>query len=238
MSLKHFDGIYIINLPSRSDRRIEMAEQLERVGLTYESDNVHLFEAVRPVDAGPFPTIGTRGCFMSHLGVLEDAHKRGLRSVLILEDDCNFTADCEHVLSEFSHSSFLESWDLFYGGTLTDDLILDGAERFKLVPPNQHLMGAHFLAIQGRVLPILIHYLKAMLERPGGHPEGGPMHVDGAYSWFRTAFPHYKTVLCEPPLAYQRSSRTDIHGNSWYDRLPVVREIIAWLRKVKNMLAS
>ena len=28
----------------------------------------------------------------------------------------------------------------------------------------------------------LIAYLERMVARPAGHPEGGPMHVDGAYS--------------------------------------------------------
>lgn len=106
----------------------------------------------------------------------------------------------------------------FYGGTLTDGLIFQSSNRFNFIPANQHLMGSHFLAIRGEVLPFLIDYLKAMLGRPGGHPEGGPMHVDGAYSWFRAANPQYRTLLCDPPLAFQRSSRTDIHNNSWYDR--------------------
>jgi hypothetical protein len=235
MSFIQFDGIYIINLPARSDRRDEMAEQLKRVGLSYESDNVILFEAVRPVDTGSFPTLGARGCFLSHLGVLEDAYKRGLDAVLILEDDCNFSADCNNVLSELSHSSPENGWDFFYGGTLTDGLSLQSTKRFKIIPASQHLMGAHFLAIRGEVLPFLIDYFKAMLGRPGGHPEGGPMHVDGAYSWFRAANPQYRTLLCEPSLAYQRSSRTDIHDNSWYDRLPVISTIVAFIRRIKNI---
>lgn len=49
--------------------------------------------ACRPHDAGGFPSIGSRGCFLSHLAVLEDASAKGFERILIVEDDVDFLKD-------------------------------------------------------------------------------------------------------------------------------------------------
>jgi GR25 family glycosyltransferase involved in LPS biosynthesis len=75
---------FVINLATRADRRAEMEAQLNRVGWQAE-----FFAAFRPNAAEGFPSIGARGCYLSHLAVL----RLGLRSrnhVLIMEDDLNF----------------------------------------------------------------------------------------------------------------------------------------------------
>ena len=211
-----------------------MADQLRNVGLSYQSDNVNLFAAIRPADSGGFATIGARGCFMSHLSILEDAFKRNYKTILIIEDDCNFTSDCVARLQALEESHLSKNWDILYGGTLSGKIFDNNTKGFEYVASEQPLMGSHFISIKGNVLPELINYFKAMLERPVGHIDGGPMHVDGAYSWFRYAHPQYKTLLSVPHLAYQRSSRTDIHPNQWYDRLPFFKGIVVSIRKFKN----
>lgn len=70
----------------------------------------------------------------------------------------------------------------------------------------------HFVTFQGEAIPAAVHYLEQILARPAGDPEGGPMHVDGAYNWFRRANPQFKTVLAVPELGFQRASRTDIRS--------------------------
>ena len=86
-----FDRIYVINLAERADRREEMSEQLARVGLSFDDPSIELFEACRPQSAGDFPSIGARGCFLSHFGVIENAVSNGYDSILILEDDMDWT---------------------------------------------------------------------------------------------------------------------------------------------------
>ncbi len=88
-----FDAIYIINLPARTDRRSEMLEQFRRAGISEPETRLVFFEAVRPPDQGGFPTVGARGCFLSHLGVLKAAVAAGHSSILVLEDDLNFVDD-------------------------------------------------------------------------------------------------------------------------------------------------
>jgi glycosyl transferase family 25 len=59
--LTHFDRIYIGNLPSRTDRRREMAELLGKVGLSLDDSQIHLFPADRPTEQGDWSSIGAHG---------------------------------------------------------------------------------------------------------------------------------------------------------------------------------
>ncbi len=231
-----FDAIYVINLAKRTDRLVEMEAELKRVGLSLATPGVLLFSAVRPDDAGPFESIGARGSFMSHLLALEDAVAKGLSRVLILEDDCNFSADWVARLSDLASVWPNESWSIFYGGTLTTGMEIDARNGFTEVMPEQPLFGNHCYCVAGSALPKMTQYFRQMLLRPPGHPEGGPMHVDGAYSWFRRAHPNFRTVLAVPYIAYQRSSRTDIHALKWFDRFPLVKRVIGLIRHLKNVL--
>ena len=64
------------------------------------------------------------------------------------------------------------------------------------------------------------------------------MHVDGAYCWFRAAYPAAHCWIATPPLGYQRSSQTDIHGPRWFDRIPIVAAAVKVLRKLRNRLRA
>ncbi len=132
--LAPFERIYVINLRSRADRRREMAAQLASIGLSFDSPQVRLFNAVRPDDRGAFDGIGVRGAFMSHLGVLRDA--AGLRNVLILEEDLNFNAGMQL-------PSLPPDWSIFYGDArhaITPTGALTSAA------PTDAIVCAHFIA--------------------------------------------------------------------------------------------
>lgn len=231
---KYFEAIYIINLPSRGDRRVEMQEQLAKVGLSLDGAYVRVFPAVRPTDASGFPNIGTKGCFLSHLAVLTDARDRGLRNVLVLEDDCNFVKNIASRLEDVLGMEPHPQWSLFYGGALNaipTDKVKDG-----YLDPLQAVCGAHFLAVSSDALVSLVTYFEAMLLRQPGDPSGGPMHVDGAYSWFRAAHPEARTLLANPEIAYQRSSATDIHDRKWYEGSRLSHWMLQKIRRGKNRL--
>lgn len=102
------------------------------------------------------------------------------------------------------------------------------------VEPTLEIQTAHFVGLRGEAIGEAVDYFEAMLVRPGGDPLGGPMHVDGAYSWFRQANPQMLTVLAMPQLGFQRSSRSDIYDLRWFDRVPGVLHVIAGLRQLKN----
>ena len=229
-----FERVFVINLPSRADRRQEMEEQFRKIGLGWDTANIELFPAIRPVHAGEFPTVGTRGCFLSHLGVLKKAAAERLHSILILEDDVNFVTDFVPRMSAVERELGRRDWGFFYGGYKLDRPLVDGAGGIVEIAPSDGVQTAHFLGLNGDVLQRLINYLEAQLRRPAGHADGGPMHVDGSYTWFRCAHKEVKTVLAVPELAYQRASRTDIHDLRWHDRAPGVREAVALIRRLRN----
>ena len=84
--LNDFDRTYVINLPERKDRRIQMERHLGDLGAT----RVRFFPAIRADRARPFRSAEQAGCFLSHRRVLMEAYADGLESVLILEDDAEF----------------------------------------------------------------------------------------------------------------------------------------------------
>jgi glycosyl transferase family 25 len=231
-----FEKIYIVNLLERTDRLREIQEQLNLINLSNNHTSVYVFPAVRPTDQGEFDSIGARGCFLSHLGILKDAAFHNYKNILILEDDVNFS---DNFITE-STKAFKElsdrKWDIFYGGiklTLDETTI---SSNVQAVPSKTGIMTTHFVAFNGDVIIKFITELELMLTRKGGDPQGGPMHVDGAYSTIRGNYPEYKTFVALPVLAYQRASMTDIHELRWFDRVFLIRNIVAILRKFKNTL--
>jgi len=233
--LDYFQQIYIINLPQRRDRRREMAEQLKAVGLSFRDPRVRLFEAVRPEDAGQFPSIGARGAFMSHLGVLKDAKAHQWQRILVFEDDLNFIPDFPNKIAPVVARLQLEDWSFFYGGYVLASPVESESGKV-LIPadPALPIQTAHFLGLRGTAIDESIAYLETLLTRQGGDPRGGPMHVDGAYSHLRQEAPRLLTLLATPQLGYQRSSRSDIYDLRWFDRLPGLRQAVQALRSLKN----
>lgn len=227
--------IYVINLPSRTDRRAEMADQLARLGTGFAAPNVTLFPAVRPEAAGPFPSLGARGCFLSHLGVLRDARDRGFARILILEDDADFTQALIAAADGLRCLLRSDAWDLVYLGYVAKGplgVAYDGDASYVAVPSTTHLETSHAIALQKQPIEHFVPYLEQMLARPPGDPNGGPMHVDGAYSWFRAQNPQIRTLVHTRQCIVQRASRSDIAVTGWKERTP----LIGALRRLRNRL--
>lgn len=230
--------IYVINLASRPDRRHEMQRELGRIGLSADNPGVDFFSAIRPDDAGAFPSIGARGCFLSHLGVLKRAHARGDCAILILEDDATFTPDGVKQLEHALKALEITKWSIAYlGYRIGRRETIEGAQKqagyWREISPEINIETTHAMAIHQNAFGPIIEYLEHMMARRAGHPDGGPMHVDGAYSWFRREHPEFPTLLTPTPYLVQRPSQSDIMSTSWKDRLPftpLLRRLKARLR--------
>ncbi len=219
-------AIFVINLEYRKDRRIAMEKQLSRIGWHAE-----FISAVRPTDAGRFPSIGARGCFLSHLSVLRKAQDAATQQLIILEDDVNFTQEFgERWRSSISELEKQE-WSIFYPGHLIDGLPV-GLSR---ISPSISVKGTHFMVINGRAISTLVDGLEKILTRPYGHPLGSPIHVDGAYTVIRRHDHSLVTYAQFPVLGYQRPSRTDIGDLKWFDRVGILTPIASLARKLKTM---
>ena len=235
--LEYFDRIFIINLASRTDRKAGMALQLKAIGLNLTDTSIELCTAVRPDAPEQFPSIGARGCFLSHLGILRRAKELGLQRVAIFEDDLNFSINFEPRMASMLEQLESINWSMFYGGYHIERAP-SSSIRGGLIEaqPDEPIGATHFVAFQGEAISTVVRYLEQILARPAGHPKGGPMHIDGAYNWFRRTHPQFKTVLAVPALGFQRNSRTDIHELRWYDTVPFARQTVAGLRLAKNAL--
>jgi glycosyl transferase, family 25 len=224
MLFDHFDRIRIVNLAHRSDRRCEMNAQLAQVGLQ-DDPRVAFFEALSFEDAGLFRRTGSHGAFKSHLALLSEAAAAD-HSILILQDDCDFLLPqvLDYVLPEC---------DIFYGGYSASD------------PQNlaeSDIIGAHFMGFSSRAAKAAVEYLTSYLlpdfspdPRAAAEPDFDPNvrpPIDGGLVWFRRAHPELETVFAM--LGVQRSSRTDIGDQNWFDRIPVVRELAGFARTCRS----
>jgi glycosyl transferase family 25 len=228
-----FERIVVINLPERLDRRREMEAELRRAGIGAGDARLRFFAGIRPVDAGLFPSVGARGCFESHLGVIHEALRDRLGNVLVLEDDLLL-----HPAACVGQPALVErlaqgQWDFAYPGHMLP--LEQAGDRARWQETRSPLVCAHFYGLHRRVLADLRDYLEDCRRRPPGHPDGGPMHVDGAYSMFRERNPAVITLVAAPSLGGQRSSRSDITANRWFDRQPGVRLLAGLARKGKNL---
>lgn len=224
-----FDQIRIISLRERRDRRQQVTTELAKLQMTLDEKHVTFFDAIRPDAADGFPNVGARGCFLSHLSVLREARTMSVRRLLILEDDVQFTQEFvghpEPTLEMIRNTK----WDLLWLGASKPVVPTDG-QRVSLLRTVDGIVGAHCYAVSHDAFELVISELEAMLEREPGSPEGGPMHVDGAYSTIVSKCPQVSRFVSVPAIATQRSSRSDIADLKWWDRMPGCRQLASWYR--------
>lgn len=230
--INFFDRTNIVNLVFREDRRIETKEEFDRFNFPLGNDNVYFIEASCPDTADGFPTKGTKGCFLSHLRILENAQNDGLNNILILEDDITFSKNIVEVGKKAVSELNSVDWDIAYFSHSFDEDNKD----LKWIPLDKSLMCTHFYAVNGKCFNELITFLHNILKRPPGHPDGGPMHYDGAINTFRRQNPDKKILYFSKNLGFQRPSKTDIHETSFIDKNPVTKWIVPHLRKIKGRI--
>ncbi|MGC3968111.1 MAG: glycosyltransferase family 25 protein [Pirellulales bacterium] len=230
--LTQFERIVVVNLPERTDRRREMEAQLRSAGVDPQDERVQFFAARRPTEVGDWPSLGARGCFQSHLQILQRAREDELENILVLEDDCDFTPGTEGLRYNLVDELDRREWDLAYLGHPVE---LKSVVASSWVASGEPFQQSHCYAVNGRALPKVVAFLEAVASRPAGHPDGGPQHYDGALNMFRQQNHDVVTLLAAPSLAHQRSSRSDIYEH-WYDRVPGLRQLFELRRRVKKLV--
>lgn len=228
--LRFFGEISVINLKSRLDRRRAVAAELAAIGLV--TRDVTWFDAVRPDDPGGFESIGARGCFLSQLGVLKAAAARGAQSVLILEDDVAFAPGFGPRMAAIAQDLAATDWDMFYGGGIVARTERHSAHLAR-VDREVPIGLTHCVAIRGSAIARVAAYLEAQLGRPPGDAAGGPMHVDGSYSWARREL-GLTTFLADPELCYQRPSRSSIYELRRWQPFPLATGVADRLFSLKS----
>lgn len=226
----HFDSTQIVNLVERVDRRDETIEEFNRYGFPINTNKVNFFKAIRPAEPKGFSNSGVRGCFLSHMKIVKEAEKSNIDNLLIIEDDICFNSKIEE-LGEISILKLKEmDWDILYFGNILEN----NSDKIKWIETHEPMMTTHFYAINGKVFKEFINFLQKILDRSPGHPDGGPMHYDGAISTFRRQNPHIKTYYFSKNLGYQRPSKTDLHEYGLLDSNILTKKFMPFLRKLKG----
>ena len=223
MIFDQYDQIRIVNLPERTDRKREMDEELAKIGLLGNS-KVQYFSAIRMTEPGPFRRVGSHGNFLSQLTILEDALKRD-QSVIIMEDDCQFTDD----VRTFSQKA---DTDILYGGGDIRSSVDGTFERADIT-------GSHFMGFSKNVLRDLVPFLRSLLDLQTEidpkivESDFDPLvrpPIDGSYVWFRRYHPEYQTEFAN--LAGQRASATDVGDRKWFDNVPILKGLANSARRI------
>ncbi|HVA69265.1 MAG TPA: glycosyltransferase family 25 protein [Candidatus Binataceae bacterium] len=228
MLLGFFDRISVINLPERTDRRREIESALRSIHIDPRDPRVEFFAARKPARKDDWPSLGARGCFLSHSAILRDARDRRLANILIAEDDCEFAPALADSQGRIVQALAGQHWDIVYLGHV-EPVAPNGA--FSLIRWTEPLMTAHLYAVNRSILDRLVAFLELVERRPEGHLLGGPQHYDGALSMFRAQNPDVVTLIAAPNMAFQRSSSSDVSAR-WFDKMPGLNHLTNRMRRV------
>ena len=148
-----FEGVVLINLDSRPDRRQRSLGELTRQGV---GDCVTRLSAVRH-DNGLF------GCSVSHMEAVRHARRQGWQSVLILEDDIKFAAGFAHEAPPSLHDLAARDWGIFQFGAMIEPRYVQNVSPHLFRFWRGH--AAHAVALHARTYDFLIGDYICELDR-------------------------------------------------------------------------
>ncbi|MGE3819218.1 MAG: glycosyltransferase family 25 protein, partial [Isosphaeraceae bacterium] len=232
--IEYFDRACVIHLPERTDRYEALQRELRPLGMSLTDPKVRIPFAPRPDDAHGYTSRGVFGSFLSHYNILKEALADGIQSVWVLEDDAIFSRKMVRDQERLVETLRANPWDLcFFGHSLTTEL--EGVPK-GLVHHGAPFRWAHCYAVHARILPRLIAYLDETMARPVGHPEGGKVYIDAAYSLFRKLNPDVVSLVANPVLSLQKGCYSSLGGGHWYDRSRVTRPLVSVARSARDEL--
>jgi glycosyl transferase, family 25 len=212
---------------------------LSRVGWNIGPSEVQLFPARKFSERAGFPSAGIRGAFHSHWNCLQRAAIESRRNLLILEDDIAFSSALGWLTPAIISRLEADDWDfVFFGhyatGAIPDAHAKTTAEGLGFDVWSAELQGLHFYGVNGRIFGRLVAHLERVANGVEGDQEMGPMPVDGALNVFRRLNPDVRTLIANPKLGWQSSSRSDIMPGM-LDQFRVLRPLTTALRNMKHV---
>ena len=112
-----FPIIYCINLNNRPDKKQKVQEQFDKYNLNVKFFNAELHQ--NPA----------RGCLESHIEILIDAKERGLKNVLIFEDDIEILDNFLNI----NWNNIPADWDMLYLGGNHYEILEHTSKDFKKI---------------------------------------------------------------------------------------------------------
>jgi hypothetical protein len=104
------DEIKCINLMERTDKRASFTKMMKNYEVSFT-----FFDAIKD-------KLGAKGCFLSHAKIISDAYKKGVKRLMIFEDDACFvkkigSADINEIRSFLDNN---DDWEIFNIGGIPE----------------------------------------------------------------------------------------------------------------------
>lgn len=191
-----FTKIFVINLPERTDRLLDIAEQLYKWNIPYE-----LVNAVKHEN-------GAEGLRITVEGIFREAVKQEWESILIFEDDAIFvdSGGNPNEVMEKVVKQLPKTWDILYlGAQCTTGFKMRVSSNLLLVE-NAYATHAWALSLHG-----IKEVLMSVLEAP----------IDNCV--VKKIQPQGNTYITYPLLCSQRAGMSNI-GNTYIDWSPFIEQ--------------
>lgn len=204
---------YVINLKEREDRWKSIQERWKDTGLT-----LHRVDAIKMDDV-------YHAVFYKHRELLEEAHKRGDKYILIMEDDA---VPCENFARRFADiQSFAHTkphWDIINGGALS---LRDPTYIFKLKTDYNQILMQCKLGIMAQFLYMRVD---TCLEKLKKWEDDGKREFDAYY------FQALNVFAAIPYLAIQEDGHSNAanHVREWSRRFAM--EEVAILHSLREFV--
>jgi len=186
-----FDEIYCINLDERTDRWEHAQAEFEKAGI---KDRVIRFSAIRDND-------GRVGIIKSNLGIVKLAKKKGLKNVLVFEDDVEFIVDNpQEILTKSLEQVGDLDWKLFYLGANTHNKLIKIKTNLILL---KNSFAVHSMAYNEKIYDTFIRRYEGITKITS--------HSDILDVYFAQHFQEkYICLMVNPMMTTQMNSYSDI----------------------------
>ena len=180
------DGVYVRNLTRRPDRIEQIAPELARVGIKWET-----YRALDHLDTGDTPIYANA---MNLRTMIWKARRERLNSVLLLDDDTYFCKDFEQKFDEF-WQQVPDDWDSVSLSSIFRNDIADQEFVAPLVIRSYESWGGHATIVNAKAYVAYINTIK------------GDRWVDVELA---ELYPHINHYVAYPALAGQREGYSDL----------------------------
>ncbi len=177
----HVYDIYCINVDKRKDRRLRMQRQAKRRKFAVKFWKVKL-------NKDPI-----KGCLQSHLQIIQNAKRRKLPSILILEDDAKLTTKRLYI------PTVPKNWDMLYLGGNVQKIIDDDEFNDEKYWKRATILTTHAYIIRDSIYDEVIKGLQNY---------SGPIDVFYA----EEIHPRKKCCIVIPSIFTQFSGYSDVEG--------------------------
>lgn len=182
----NWNNIFIINLPRRTDRKIQMEKKLLDAKINtfefiqaYDGENIDIINQFNQVKKNPLNNIVTSGhfaCLLSHIKAIKLAKIRNYSKIMILEDDVYF---CENFLNKLTNL-MVSDYDMIYlGGIISKKKLFLSDWAFC---SEYKIMGAYGYILSNTLYDDVLSKLENLLD-----------YVD--FLFIRQIQPHKKVLL-------------------------------------------